>query len=263
MTSLDKFKALWREETGAFNARLVCARLMLAPLPNYVGSRVPARVLRALGFRGIHPTAVMWGLPTITGTGDIFSRLEIGATCLFNIGCILNLGDKITIGKHVAFGHGVVVLTESHAIGEPDFRCGALSSAPVVIGDGSWIGARVTILPGVTIGKGAVVAAGAVVSKDVPAHTMVGGVPARELRRLSGSTPPDPELTSVLSETGAFFEAWQQQQTSGLGSEPPAASASSLVTADALAQSGLRPVARLAEIDEDEPAPLTRASKTG
>lgn len=56
------------------------------------------------------------------------------------------------------------------------------SSAPVVIGDGVWIGARATILKGVTIGDGAVVAAGAVVTRDVPAHSLVAGVPARVVR---------------------------------------------------------------------------------
>ena len=59
-----------------------------------------------------------------------------------------------------------------------------LLPAPVRIGDDAWLGANVTVLPGVTIGNGAVVAAGAVVSRDVEENTVVGGVPARVLRRL-------------------------------------------------------------------------------
>jgi acetyltransferase-like isoleucine patch superfamily enzyme len=54
----------------------------------------------------------------------------------------------------------------------------------VVIGDDVWVGGNATILPGVTIGDGAVVAAGAVVTRDVPAHSVVAGVPAKVVRRL-------------------------------------------------------------------------------
>jgi acetyltransferase-like isoleucine patch superfamily enzyme len=55
---------------------------------------------------------------------------------------------------------------------------------PVKIGNGVWIGANVTILPGVTVGENAVIAAGAVVTKDVPANSIVGGNPARVIRML-------------------------------------------------------------------------------
>lgn len=59
---------------------------------------------------------------------------------------------------------------------------GKEKSAPIHIGNHVWIGARATILKGVTIGDGAVVAAGAVVNKDVPPNTLVGGVPARIIK---------------------------------------------------------------------------------
>jgi maltose O-acetyltransferase len=60
---------------------------------------------------------------------------------------------------------------------------------PVTIGNGAWLGARCTILPGVNVGEGAIVAAGAVVTHDVPANTMVAGVPARAIRDLSADNP--------------------------------------------------------------------------
>ncbi|WP_460723110.1 acyltransferase [Microbacterium aureliae] len=79
---------------------------------------------------------------------------------------------------------GATVVTSSHRIGGPDQRAGAHEFAPVTISDGSWIGANVTILPGVTIEEGVVVAAGAVVTKDCRANTLYAGVPARAIRPL-------------------------------------------------------------------------------
>lgn len=181
---MSKLNQLFQEETAGWNGRLQLARILLAPLPPYVGSRARVRLLRAVGFRGIDPSVVMWALPQITGQGDIYGRLHIGPVCRFNVGCFLNLGDHIHIGRYVGFGQQVMVLTETHAIGGPEYRSGPLTPKPVHIGDGCWIGARATILPGVTIGAGAVVAAGAVVGKDVPPHTLVGGVPAKTLREL-------------------------------------------------------------------------------
>jgi acetyltransferase-like isoleucine patch superfamily enzyme len=59
------------------------------------------------------------------------------------------------------------------------------------VGDGSWLASRVVVLPGVTIGEGAVVCAGAVVARDVDSHTMVGGVPAKLMRKLDGPSYAD------------------------------------------------------------------------
>lgn len=180
----SKVLAVLREETLSLQGKLVLARCVLARLPNHVGSRLHVHMLRAIGFRGIDPSVSMWSLPTFTGRGDIYSRLEVGYGSRFNVGCFLNLGERITVGRHVGFGHQVMILTETHAVGSPSYRAGTSSTKPVTIGDGCWIGARATILPGVTIGKGAVVAAGAMVTKDVRPNTLVGGVPARELKQL-------------------------------------------------------------------------------
>lgn len=71
---------------------------------------------------------------------------------------------------------GVWIWTMEHDPQDPYFRA---QGAPVIIEDYAWISCRVTIMPGVTIGKGAVVAAGAVVTKDVPPYAIVAGVPAK------------------------------------------------------------------------------------
>lgn len=180
---MSKLARLWREETAGLHLRLLLARVLLAPLPPHVGSRVRPLVLRAAGLR-IGRGTVMWGTPTITGGGNIYRRLTVGRECWFNIGVLINLGAEVSIGDRVALGHGVMILTETHPIGPPERRAGPLFARPVRIGDGAWLGVRALILPGVEIGAGAVVAAGAVVTKDVPPNVLVGGVPARVLREL-------------------------------------------------------------------------------
>ena len=90
--------------------------------------------------------------------------------------------EKISIGSSVNIAAEVRIYTREHNIDDPFF---AEKGGPVVIEDYAYIGTRVTILPGVTIGKGAVVASGAVVSKNVDPFMLVGGVPAKPIRERS------------------------------------------------------------------------------
>ena len=180
---MHKLARIIREELSGLHLRLLLARMLLAPLPIHVGSRVRVYILRLAGFQ-IGPGCVMWGTPTITGDGDLYRKLIIGQGCWFNIECFLDLGAPISIGDHVAIGHQVMLLTTSHEIGPQGRRAAALDARTVTINSGTWLGARCTILPGVTIGAGAIVAAGAVVSRDVPPNTMVAGIPARVIKSL-------------------------------------------------------------------------------
>jgi maltose O-acetyltransferase len=180
---VHKLARVIREELSGLHLRLLLARMLLTPLPIHVGSRVRVYILRLAGFQ-IGPGCVMWGTPTITGDGDLYRKLTIGQGCWFNVECFFDLGAPISIGDHVAIGHQVMILTTSHEIGSPGQRAAALEARPVTIKTGAWLGARCTILPGVTVGAGAIVAAGAVVSRDVPSNTMVVGIPARVIKSL-------------------------------------------------------------------------------
>ena len=92
----------------------------------------------------------------------------------------------VTIGSHVNLAQGITVTALNHNFAEKDIRIDeqGVSTNPVNIGNDIWIGANAVILPGVTIGDHAVVAAGAVVTKDVPPHTLVAGVPAKIIKEL-------------------------------------------------------------------------------
>ncbi len=92
-------------------------------------------------------------------------------------------GRPLTIGNNVSIAGEVRIYTMEHDIDDPNF---AEIGAPVVIDDYVVIGTRVTILPGVHIGKGAVVASGAVVTRDVGEYEVVGGVPAKFIKKRNG-----------------------------------------------------------------------------
>jgi acetyltransferase-like isoleucine patch superfamily enzyme len=119
-------------------------------------------------------------LPPFNINLGIFTR--IGEKVFINHDCsFLGIGG-ITIEDDVLIGPKVSLITESHPLSPSERK--ALLVKPIVIKRNAWIGASATILPGVTVGENAVVAAGAVVSRDVPANTVVGGVPARLIREI-------------------------------------------------------------------------------
>lgn len=106
--------------------------------------------------------------------------IQIGQDSVIGIGTFIDGRQWVRIGNHVAISSEVMIYNSQHAIDSEDFHP---VDAPVTIEDYVFIGPRAIILPGVTIGKGAVVGAGAVVTKDVPPMTVVGGVPAKEIRK--------------------------------------------------------------------------------
>ena len=135
-----------------------------------------------LSLRGVKigPLSVVGAL-TVNGRG---SNLKIGSGCFIGSDVTLSLHDKIILGNNVVVNDGCVFLTGSHDVRDPGWR---LTKAPITVNDWAWVARNAIILPGVTIGYGAVVGAGSVVTKDVPARSVVAGNPARVVsQRTSG-----------------------------------------------------------------------------
>ena len=125
-------------------------------------------------------------------TGHFYGDVTVGDGVFFNRGCYVAAYSGLTIGNHCLFGEGVSIHDENHVVGrgfEPIATRG-FEVKPIVIGNNVWAGAKATILQGVHIGDNAVIGANAVVTRDVPADTIVGGIPARVLREVKVSSLP-------------------------------------------------------------------------
>lgn len=127
----------------------------------------------------------------IPDTVRVFTPLNIsygpgvsfGRDCFLNFGCTLLALGGITIEDDVFIGPHCVLATEYHP--EDPATRHSLLTKPIVVKRNAWLGANVTVLAGVTIGENAIVAAGSVVTKDVPANTVVAGSPARVIRPIN------------------------------------------------------------------------------
>jgi acetyltransferase-like isoleucine patch superfamily enzyme len=108
-------------------------------------------------------------------------RLELGDQVTLNEFVYLNACGGLVIENNVRIGHMASIITSDHRFDDRDtpvYRQG-IDAAPVRVREDAWLGAKVTILKGVTVGRGAVIAAGAVVTADVPDFAIAAGVPAR------------------------------------------------------------------------------------
>ena len=113
---------------------------------------------------------------------DFGHNITFGKNVFVNHACTFMDRGGITLEDNVLVGPKVNLITTNHPT-EPGQRRSTISR-PIVLKQGAWLGANVTVMPGVTIGENAIVGAGAVVTKDVAANTIVAGVPARVVKHL-------------------------------------------------------------------------------
>ena len=149
--------------------------LFARPLPRSMGSGWKRMLLRLFGAK-IHPKAVIYSSAKVYYPAN----LEMGAySCLASYVDCYSV-DKIIIGAHTIISQGAYLCTASHDITN---RLHPLITAPIVIEEQAWVGADAFVGMGVTIGEGAVVGARACVFKDVEPWTVVGGNPAKFIKK--------------------------------------------------------------------------------
>lgn len=113
---------------------------------------------------------------------DFGKNIAVGENVFINACCHFQDQGGVTIGDGCQIGHNVVFATLNHGLAPEERR--HTFPAPIVLGKNVWVGSNATLLQGVTVGDNAVIAAGAVVTKDVAANTVVGGVPAKFIKQI-------------------------------------------------------------------------------
>jgi len=123
--------------------------------------------------------------------------ISIGDHSFINYGSSISAYKRVTIGHHCLLGHHTLILDRNeHGVEQREL---APPPAPVIIEDHVWIGSRVIVLPGISIGHHSVIGAGSVVTKDVPANCLVVGNPARIVRRFASAGRSDVAALLVAS----------------------------------------------------------------
>lgn len=147
----------------------------------------------------------VWGKPTVRNDGVMIigdrSRListivrlelvserdgclEIGESTFINYGCSIAANQLIRIGRNCSIGtHAILIDNNYHSL-DPERRNERPPSAPIVLEENVWLGARVIVLRGVTIGANSVIGAGSVVTHNIPPHSVAAGIPAKVIKVL-------------------------------------------------------------------------------
>lgn len=120
---------------------------------------------------------------------DYGVNIHLGSYVFINANCYLMDCADITIGDHTFIGPYCGFYTATHPLTYKYRNQGLEKALPITIGDNCWLGANVSVMPGVTIGSGCVIAAGAVVTKDIPDNALAAGVPAKVMRIIDQNAP--------------------------------------------------------------------------
>jgi acetyltransferase-like isoleucine patch superfamily enzyme len=133
------------------------------------------------------------------------SGIKIGSDSLIGEYSVIRGQGGVQIGDRVYTSPFTQIIAVNHVFDDPNrpFVDQGITAEGIVIEDDVWLGAGAIVTDGVRVGKGAVVAAGAVVTKDVPPHTVVGGVPAKPIKTIDGTSPSRPDRAIFHSAKGA------------------------------------------------------------
>lgn len=178
-------RRLWsrrRDVVAAINARWQLRRA------TSLGARVRLRGRPAVVTRGDLVIGDRVQLVSTVATLELVAehggRLEIGERSLVNFGCSIVAFQRVSIGQGALIGpHCMIMDTDFHHV-EPERRLEPPEASPISIGENVWLGARVIVMPGVTIGDDAVIGIGSIVTKDIPPRSVAVGVPARVVKTL-------------------------------------------------------------------------------
>ncbi|MGN8051408.1 acyltransferase [Curtobacterium sp. 22159] len=168
---INLMQKLWPHLVREIWVNSICASRLIPSQARFL-------FLRLAGLR-LRRCTVLHGVEWF-GSGRV--TFERGMT--LNRGVVVNHSGGLYMGENSGLGPGTLVITATHEIGPAAKRWGDGTTARVVVGRGAWVGANVTILPGVRIGEGCIIGAGSVVARDCRPHTVYVGVPARPVRSL-------------------------------------------------------------------------------
>ena len=159
---------------------LIARHFPTPPVPGYkIGYQLRAYLARSIFEQCGNDVRIKRNAYFGTGEGvRIGDRSEIGAHS--------RIDKNVTLGSDVVMGPWVEIMTHSHRFEDPNITIreqGGTGPSPVVVGNDVWLGTRVLIMPGVTIGDGCVVGANSVVTKDIPPFCVAVGSPARVIRQ--------------------------------------------------------------------------------
>lgn len=149
---------------------------------SFVTSRAQVRLLRRVGASVGENVTISRNFRIINPNISIGNNVYINNLVTINNG--FGDGARVNIGDNVQIGPKSTIICVTHDFGDKNKRAGKRKYAEVTIKKGSWLGANVTVLPGVTIAEGCVIGAGTCVTKDTEPHGVYVGVPAKRIRDL-------------------------------------------------------------------------------
>ena len=128
---------------------------------------------------------------------DYGTNIEVGENFYANFNLVILDANKVVIGDNVFIGPNVGLHTSGHPLDYARRNLGLEYARPISIGDNVWIGAGVNVMPGVKIGRNSIIGSGSVVTKDIPANVVAGGVPCRVIKSIAHLNGEEADLPGV------------------------------------------------------------------